>query len=177
MFQGLVMVNRTPKYLLFTAVALVAAPATAEIISTTFAQGYSYSEGDLRFEIEAYDGTGPAIGGTLGLRVNRVEVEPLSIELNMGETLSLRDLVVHAWGRNNAYIENAPLTVTLEAPDDLIDLELFNADGHTLRADQPGIGRLWVYSIAPPVRGENYATSIVIVVNGQRALPQPPFLY
>jgi hypothetical protein len=170
-------VLRAPKTLLAAIAALIAAPATAAIISTTFGQGYSYAEGDTAFEVEAYDGTGPALGGTLGLRVNRIEVEPLKIELEMGETFSLRDLAVHAWGRDNAYVESAPLTVTLEAPDDLIDLELFNADGHTLRAAQPGIGRLWLYSIAPPVRGDNYATSVVIVVNGQRERPQPPFLY
>ena len=165
-----------PKYLLLTFAALAAAPTAAAIISTTFGQGYSFSEGDTVFAIEPYDGTGPALGGSLGLRVNRVEAEPAEIVLNMGETFSLRDLVVHAWGRDNTYIENAPLVVSLEAPDDLIDLELFDEDGHTLRADQPGIGRLWLYSIAPPVRGDNYATSLVIIVNGQRARPQPPFL-
>ena len=52
------------------------------------------------FAIEPYDGTGPALGGSLGLRVNRVEAEPAEIVLNMGETFSLRDLVVHAWGRS-----------------------------------------------------------------------------
>ncbi len=166
-----------PKYLLLTIAALAAAPAAAAIISTTFGQGYSYSEGDTTFAIEPYDGTGPALGGTLGLRVNRVEVEPAEIVLGIGETFSLRDIVVHAWGRDNTYVENAPLIVTLEAPDDLIDFELFNEDGHTLRADQPGLGRLWLYSVAPPVRGENYATSLVIIVNGQRARTQPPLLY
>jgi len=166
-----------PKYLLATIAALAATPAAAAIISTTFGQGYSFSEGDASFAIEPFDGTGPALGGSLGLRVNRVEAEPTEIVLNMGDTFSLRDLVVHAWGRNNEYLEGVPLILSLEVPDDLIDLEPFNEDGHTLRADQPGIGRLWLYSIAPPVRGENYATSVVIIVNGQRARPQPPLLY
>ncbi len=95
----------------------------------------------------------------------------------MGETYSLRELEVRAYGRNNAFVERVPLTIELEVPDDLIGLELFTADGHTLRADQPGIGRLWINSITPPFRGENFRLPVVLVVNGRRAIPQPPFLY
>ncbi len=165
-----------PKLVLVTFV-LLTGPVSAQIIETTFGQGYSLAEGETEFDVEAYDGTGPAVGGTLGLHVNRIEIEPVKLELEMGETFSLHDLKVRAFGRNNSFVGSAPVTIRLEAPSDLIGLELFTADGHTLRADQPGIGRLWIYSIAPPVRGENYSVPVVLVVNGQRALPQPPFLY
>ncbi|MFL2546845.1 MAG: hypothetical protein ACJ0SL_05720 [Candidatus Rariloculaceae bacterium] len=157
--------------------ALLVAPATAEIITTTFGQAYSYAEGDSEFDVASYEGSGPALGASLGLRVNRLEIEPVLIELQMGDTISLRTFSVRAFGRNNTFVESASLTLEFEGPDDLIDMDLFMVDGHTLRADQPGIGRLWINSIAPPLRGEPFSLPVVIVVNGQRAIPQPPFLY
>jgi hypothetical protein len=157
--------------------ALLAAPATAEITTTTFGQAYSYSEGQNQLDVVAYEGTGPAVGASLGLRVNRLEIEPVKIEMNMGDTFSLRELTVRAFGRNNTFVERAPLTIMLEAPDDLIAFDFFAEDGHTLHADQPGVGRIWINSLLPPVRGETFSLPVVIVVNGRRAIPQPPFLY
>jgi len=162
---------------LLPALALLATPATAQVITTTFGQAYSYSEGQSQLDVVAYEGTGPALGASLGVRVNRLEIEPVRIELNMGDTFSLREIGVRAFGRNNDFVERAPLTLALEAPSDLIAFELFTADGHTLRADQPGVGRLWINSLLPPVRGEMFSLPVVIVVNGRRAIPQPPFLY
>ncbi len=172
--------NTLPR-LVFLALFLLATPAAAEIITTLIGQAYSSTqeerEDGAAFDVQAYEGTGPAIGAALGLRVNRLEIEPVKVELEMGETYSLRELVVRAYGRNNAFVERVPLTIELEVPDDLIGLELFTADGHTLRADQPGIGRLWINSIIRPFRGENFRLPVVLVVNGRRAIPQPPFLY
>lgn len=162
---------------LLPALALLATPASAEIITTTFGQAYSYAESQAQLDVVAYEGTGPAVGTSLGLRVNRLEIEPVTIELEMGDTFSLRELAVRAFSRNNLFVESVPLTIMLEAPDDLIAFELFSADGHTLLADQPGIGRLWINSVLPPVRGERFSLPVVIVVNGQRAIAQPPFLY
>jgi len=149
----------------------------AEITSTRIGQAYSYTEGQTELDVDLFDGTGPAVGGSLGLLVNRLEILPVRIELEMGETYSLRNLDVRAFGTNNSFVEEAPLTITLEAPDDLIELTAFRADGHTLQANQPGIGRLWINSMAPAFRGENFQLPVVLVVNGQRAIPQPPFLY
>ena len=156
---------------------LLANSTMAEIITATFGQAYSYRENDTAFDVAVYQGSGPAVGASLGIRVTRLEIEPVLIELEMDEAFSLRDLSVRAFGRDNGLVERAPLTVELEAPDDLIAFDLFDTDGHTLLADQPGIGRLWINSVAPPVRGEAFSLPIVIVVKGQRAIPQPPFLY
>ena len=162
---------------IFLFVGFLASTAMAEITSTRIGQAYSYAQGQTQLEVELFDGTGPSVGGSLGLRVNRLEIQPVKIELEMGESYSLRDLSVRAFGSNNVFVEEAPLTITLEAPDDLIELAAFRADGHTLRANQPGIGRLWINSMAPAFRGENFQLPVVLVVNGQRAIPQPPFLY
>lgn len=162
---------------IFIVFGFLASTATAEITSTRIGQAYSYIEGQTQLEIELFDGTGPSVGGSLGLRVNRLEIQPVKIELEMGESYSLRDLNVRAFGSNNAFVAQAPLTITLEAPDDLIELDTFRADGHTVRANQPGIGRIWINSMAPAFRGENFQLPIVLVVNGQRTIPQPPFLF
>ncbi len=163
--------------LVFLGLVLLAAPARAEIVGSTFGQAYSLGEDDTELDVEPYEGTGPAVGATLGLRVNRLEIEPVEIELATGETYSLRQLRVRAYGREGVLVERAPLTIAYEAPENVVGLALFAIDGHSIRAVQPGIGRLWVTSIAPTIRGENFTLPVVLIVTGQRAIPQPPFLY
>ena len=163
--------------LIFLGLVLLATPATGEIITTAIGQAYSQNESETELDVQAYTGRGPAVGASLGVRVNRLEIAPVKIELEMGETYSLRQLNIRAFGWNSVVVERAPLTISLEAPDDLLDLELFSADGHTIRADQPGIGRLWIASLAPTSRGANFQLPVVLIVNGQRVIPQPPLLY
>lgn len=163
--------------LVFLALVLLATPATAEIVESTFGQAYSLGEEDTELDVEPYEGTGPAVGGSLGLRVNRLEIEPVEIELALGETYSLRQLRIRAFGRDGVLVERAPLTIAFEAPENVVGLALFAIDGHSIRAVQPGIGRLWVTSIAPTIRGENFSLPVVLIVTGQRPIPQPPFLY
>ncbi len=163
--------------LVLLGLVLLATSATAEVIQTTIGQAYSLREGETELDVQAHDGSGPALGGSLALRVNRLEIEPVEVEFTMGETYSLRELSIRAFGTNGVLVERAPLTIALEAPDNMIGLESFAIDGHTIRAAQPGIGRLWITSIAPTARGENFRLPVVLIVNGQRAIPQPPFLY
>ena len=159
------------------ALMVLATPASADIIQSTFGQAYSLSEDDTELDVASYEGSGPAVGGTLGLRVNRLEIEPVKIEFESGETYSLRQLRIRAFGRNSVLVERAPLTIALEAPENVIGLALFAIDGHSIRALQPGIGRLWITSLAPTVRGENFRLPVVLIVNGRREIPQPPFLH
>mgnify|MGYP006864755115 FL=1 len=67
--------------LVFLALFLLATPAAAEIITTLIGQAYSSTqeerEDGAAFDVQAYEGTGPAIGAALGLRVNRLEIEPV----------------------------------------------------------------------------------------------------
>ncbi len=163
--------------LVLLGLVLLATPARTDIIQATFGQAYSQREGQTGLDVQPYEGSGPALGGSLALRVNRLEIEPVEIEFETGETYSLRELNIRAFGTNGVLVERAPLTIALEAPENMIGVALFAIDGHSIRALQPGIGRLWVTSLAPTLRGENFRLPVVLIVNGQRAIPQPPFLY
>jgi hypothetical protein len=156
---------------------LFATPATAEIVRSTFGQAYSLSEEETELDVQAYEPLGPAIGAAIGLRVNRIEIEPVAITLETGEVYSLRELRIRAFGTEGVLVEHAPLAIELEAPENVIDLALFAIDGHSIRAIQPGIARLWVTSLIPTRRGDTFSLPVVIIVTGQRTIPQPPFLY
>jgi len=156
---------------------LFATPATAEIVRSTFAQAYSLSEEETELDVQAYEPLGPAIGAAIGLRVNRIEIEPVAITLETGEVYSLRELRIRAFGTEGVLVEHAPLAIELEAPENVIGLALFAIDGHSIRAIQPGIARLWVTSLIPTRRGDTFSLPVVLIVTGQRTIPQPPFLY
>ncbi len=163
--------------LVFLSFLLLATPATAEIVRSTFAQAYSLGEDETELDVEAYEPLGPAVGTMIGLRVNRIEIEPVQITLETGEVYSLRELHIRAFGREGVLVERAPLALELEAPENVIGLALFAIDGHSIRAIQPGIARLWVTSLIPTRRGETFSLPVVLIVTGQRTIPQPPFLF
>lgn len=163
--------------LVFLGLVLFATPATAEIVRSTFGQAYSLSEEETELDVQAYEPLGPAIGAAIGLRVNRIEIEPVAITLETGEVYSLRELRIRAFGTEGVLVEHAPLAIELEAPENVIGLALFAIDGHSIRAIQPGIARLWVTSLIPTRRGDTFSLPVVIIVTGQRTIPQPPFLY
>ncbi len=163
--------------LVFLSFLLLATPATAEIVRSTFAQAYSLGEDETELDVEAYEPLGPAVGTMIGLRVNRIEIEPVQITLETGEVYSLRELRIRAFGREGVLVERAPLALELEAPENVIGLALFAIDGHSIRAIQPGIARLWVTSLIPTRRGETFSLPVVLIVTGQRTIPQPPFLF
>ena len=163
--------------LVFLSFLLLATPATAEIVRSTFAQAYSLGEDETELDVEAYEPLGPAVGTMIGLRVNRIEIEPVQITLETGEVYSLRELRIRAFGREGVLVERAPLALELEAPENVIGLALFAIDGHSIRAIQPGIARLWVTSLIPTRRGETFSLPVVLIVTGHRTIPQPPFLF
>lgn len=163
--------------LVFLGLVLLATPATAEIVRSTFGQAYSLGEEETELDVQAYEPLGPAIGAAIGLRVNRIEIEPVAITLETGEVYSLRELRIQAFGTEGVLVEHAPLAIELEAPENVIGLALFAIDGHSIRAIQPGIARLWVTSLIPTRRGDTFSLPVVIIVTGQRTIPQPPFLY
>ncbi len=102
--------------LVFLSFLLLATPATAEIVRSTFAQAYSLGEDDTELDVEAYEPLGPAVGTMIGLRVNRIEIEPVQITLETGEVYSLRELRIRAFGTEGVLVEHAPLAIEIEAP-------------------------------------------------------------
>jgi len=138
-------------------------PRTAVV--TDVALVYSPAEGETGIVVEPWDASGPTVGGGLGARVDYFTVEPAAITLAVGQNFSLGDFSITAHGLNGNTVERAPLKVSLEAFEGLIDIDLALADQRLL-ATQRGIGRLWIESLLPrgTGTGEHYRLPIVIVV-------------
>lgn len=132
------------------------------VVRTPLGDAFSVRENQTAIELTL--GEQPALGETLGVRVNRLTVEPAIVELTIGESFRLDQLVVRAYGTTGELVEHAPLRLELEAPEGLIDLDGFEADGRTLDTLTHGIGRLWVISILPALLTEPFAMPVVLIV-------------
>ena len=141
----------------------LAPPPTA--VLTDLAVAYVPDAGMQRLQVEAWPEDGPAMGGLIGARVDYFTVEPAVIELTAGASFELANLAIFAHGLNGALVSGAPLKLTLEAYDGLIDVELAR-DTQRLLATQAGIGRLWIESLLPrgTGTGEHYRLPVVIIV-------------
>ena len=117
-----------------------------------------------RSGIELTFGGQPALGGTLGMRVIRLEIEPTAVELMVGESFDLGDLTVRAYGAAGEVVERAPLRLEIEGPQGFIDMTAFERDGRTLTALARGVGRIWVTSLLPARLGEPFTLPVVLYV-------------
>ena len=142
------------------------------LFKATLDYGFSVRENETAIELTR--GEPPAIGETLGLLVNRLETEPTVVRLTVGESFSLGDLSVRAYGRNGEFMEHVPLTLEIEGPEGFVDMAGFEADGETLLTLTRGIGRLWVSSLVSSQSNENYSIPVVLIVR-EPTRPPPRF--
>ena len=136
--------------------------------------GYGFSVRENETAIELAGGEQPAIGATLGLQVNRLACDPAVVRLTVGESFSLSDLSVQAYGRNGDFMEHVPLTLEIEGPAGFVDMAGFEADGKTLLTLTRGIGRLWVTSQVSSRGNEHFSIPVVLIVR-ERPAPKPRF--
>lgn len=132
------------------------------VIKTPLGNAYSVRENQATIELTY--GEEPALGETLGMRVNRLAVESTVVELTVGEVFELDQLTVKAYGATGELVEHAPLTIELEGPEGFLDLEGFQIDSKTLRTRTRGIGRLWVTSVLPALLTEPFSLPVVLIV-------------
>ncbi len=125
--------------------------------------GAAFSVRENQPAIELTFGEQPALGETLGMRVNRLEIEPAVVNLTVGDSFSLDQLIVRAYDADGEFVEHAPLQLEIEGPQGFIDPNAFELDGKTLSILARGIGRLWVTSILPGRLGENFSLPMVVV--------------
>ncbi len=125
--------------------------------------GAAFSVRENQPAIELTFGEQPALGETLGMRVNRLEIEPAVVNLTVGDSFSLDQLIVRAYNADGEFVEHAPLQLEIEGPKGFIDPNAFELDGKTLSILARGIGRLWVTSILPGRLGENFSLPMVVV--------------
>ena len=114
--------------------------------------------------IELTFGGQTSLGGTLGLRVSRLETMPAVVELAVGESLALDALTVRAFDAEGELVERAPLRLEIEGPEGFVDMAAFEQDMRTLSAVARGIGRIWVTSLLPTRQDEPFSIPLVLAV-------------
>ena len=100
-----------------------------------------------------------------GVLVERLDVAPAEIRLAVGETFSLQQLQITAFGRDGNVQERVPLTLDFEGPAELLDFENFKVYGDEIRAAQSGQAKIWIASGLPSLSGEHARQSILVVVD------------
>ena len=114
--------------------------------------------------IELTLGGQTSLGGTLGVRVSRLETTPAIVELTAGDSFALDDLAVRAFDADGAPVERAPLRLEIEGPEGFVDMAAFERDHTTLTALSRGIGRIWITSLLPAAQAEPFSILVVIAV-------------
>ena len=114
--------------------------------------------------IELTFGGQTSLGGTLGVRVSRLETAPAVIEMTPGESLALDDLTVRAYDAEGELVERAPLRLEIEGPEGFVDMTAFERDRRTLAATARGIGRIWITSLLPTRQDEPFSLPVVLTI-------------
>ena len=114
--------------------------------------------------IELTFGGQTSLGGTLGIRVSRLETTPALVELTVGESLDLDDLTIQAFDADGELVQRAPLRLEIEGPEGFVDMTAFERDKRTLAAVARGIGRIWVTSLLPTRQNEPFSIAVVLVI-------------
>ena len=114
--------------------------------------------------IELTFGGQTSLGGTLGVRVSRLEAAPAIIDLRVGESIALDDLTVRAYDGDSELVERAPLRLEIEGPEGFVDMAIFEQDKRTLAAVARGIGRIWVTSLLPTRQDEPFSIPVILAV-------------
>ena len=114
--------------------------------------------------IELTFGGQTSLGGTLGVRISRLETMPAVVDLAVGESLALDDLTVRAFDADGEPVARAPLRLEIEGPEGFVDMAAFEQDTRTLSAVARGVGRIWVTSLLPARQDEPFSIPVVLAV-------------
>ncbi len=138
----------------------------AESSYFTIAEAFTPGSGQ-EFEVDYRVYTAPMLTEILarGMVVERLEISLAEIRVEVGETFSLKQLRITAFGPNGNIQERVPLSFDLEGPAEMLDFEDFIVYGDEIRAAQAGQAKIWITSIVPSSSGKNVRQSISIVVN------------
>ncbi|OUU80102.1 MAG: hypothetical protein CBC38_01525 [Gammaproteobacteria bacterium TMED78] len=174
------MINQKALYrlkLLILSVFLYSSKSIGQIIVEPIGYAYSTEIGSYELIFQSSSESAPSMGRFLGLRVDRLEIEPMKIELNINQNFQLNSLKVMAFDSDNSLISEAPFNIEIEAPNNLIEIITTATNSPIIRAANAGVGRLWITASSPSSNGENYKIPLIIAVNSNKELPQPPLLY
>jgi len=154
------------KFLSILSVIVLNGAIAAESAYSTIAEAFTPGSGQ-DFEVGYRVYTAPMLTEILarGMVVERLEISLAEIRVEVGETFSLKQLRITAFGPNGKIQERVPLSFDLQGPAEMLDFEDFIVYGDEIRAAQSGQAKIWITSIVPSSSGENVRQSISIVVN------------
>lgn len=132
------------------------------VFEASLGQAFSVREDEPAIELTF--GEQPALGETLGVRISRLEIEPAVIELTVGQSFLLDQLMVKAYSATGEFVEHVPLTLGIEGPEGFVDMPAFGLDGKTLPTLTRGIGRIWVTSVLPALLTDPFSLPVVVIV-------------
>ena len=132
----------------------------------SFAEAFSRGVGQ-KTEVSYRVYTAPMLNdiAATGMRVEYLDVSPHEIQLRVGDTYSLGELSLTAFGPEGNVQERAPLTLDFEGPADMLDVRDFMTYGTGIRAVRPGRATIWITSLMPSSGGEYIKESIVLVIS------------
>ena len=105
-----------------------------------------------------------ALGSALGMRVTRLEVSPVVLELTVGEAFSPDQVSVVAFDPSGELVERAPVRLEIEGPQGFVDMVGLTRENSALTTRAPGIGRIWVTSLVPALEDEPFSVPMILVV-------------
>ncbi len=134
---------------------------------STFGEAFSLRDGQERLDVGSRQHTAPSLTEFTerGVLVDWLEVSPTDIRIAVGDTYSLDQLRVTAYGPDGDIQEHVPLSLDLEGPPGLLDFERWRAHGDTVLGATAGIGTIWVTSLASSSNGEQIKQPILLVVH------------
>ena len=149
----------------FLLLALISVSAFAQSYSS-FGEGFSLSKGEERLQVSSRMHTAPSLNEFLqtDILVDWLEVYPTEIQFAVGETYSLSQLRVTAYGPDGSIKEHIPLTFNVEGPSELLDFQEWRVHGETILGASPGTATIWVESLANSSTGARVAQPIRLTV-------------
>lgn len=165
-FRGLTTNSKMARLLCILSITALGSVIAAETPYFRIAEAFTPSHGQ-QLDVSYRVYTAPILSEILasGVLVERLEISPSEIRLEVGETFSLQQLRITAFGPDGNIQEHIPLTLDLEGPAELLDFEDFKVYGDEIRAAQSGQASIWVTSGVPSLSGENIRQSILVVVD------------
>ena len=151
---------------LFAILFAVTGSVMAQTGYSSFGEAFSLHEGQELLDVGSRQHTAPSLTEfhESGVLVDWLEVSPTEIRIAVGETYSLNQLRVTAYGPNGDTQEHVPLPLGLEGPPGLLDFERWRVHGDNVLGATVGIGTIWVTSLARSSNGEQIKQPILLVV-------------
>ena len=146
--------------------AFLSGAASAQEPFFNFGEGFSLAENEAAMVVGYRTHTTTSLMEFIGraVLIDRLEVSPTEISIQVGEELDLGQILVVAFSSRDRIVERVPLAFHLEGPQDLLDFEAFRASGNMIKALRSGTATIWIEALPPSRSGEVIRVPINLIV-------------